>query len=173
MLWKGMTGRGWTEMLQQWGIAKLQAVELQRSVAVVMRDAGPALGDLHWRETVGLGKESVVIPEEAVDMLEAARQARRLREPGWCGERGQGKWKAHRLLSWAARELAASRREVEMQLGDEQDWEEREKVERQMGDSLLKWLGFDKPPKQRVRHKVWKKQLTATTRQLKLGADTP
>ena len=40
-----------------------------------------------------------------------------------------------------------------------------------MGDSLLKWLGFDKPPQQRVRHKVWRKQLsdTSTARQLKLG----
>ena len=118
MLWKGMTGKRWTEMLQQWGIAELQAVGLQKAVAAVMRDAGPALGDLHWRVTVGLGRESVVIPEEAVGMLEAARRARRLREPGWRGEESQGKWKAHRLLGWAARELAASRREVEMRLGD-------------------------------------------------------
>ena len=58
-----------------------------------------------------------------------------------------------------------------MELGDDQDWEEREKQERLMGDSLLKWLGFDKPPKQRVRHRVWKKQLEDCTRQLKLGAD--
>ena len=39
-----------------------------------------------------------------------------------------------------------------------------------MGDSLLKWLGLDKPPQQRVRHKVWGKQLVDNTRQLKLGA---
>ena len=44
-------------------------------------------------------------------------------------------------------------------------------MERRMGDSLLKWLGLDKPPEQRVRHKVWKKQLSESTRQLKLGAD--
>ena len=41
-----------------------------------------------------------------------------------------------------------------------------------MGDSLLRWLGLDKPPKQRVRHKVWRKQLTDSTRQLRLGADS-
>ena len=32
-------------------------------------------------------------------------------------------------------------------------------------------MGLDKPPKQRVRHKVWRKQLADSTRQLKLGAD--
>ena len=40
-----------------------------------------------------------------------------------------------------------------------------------MGDSLLRWLGLDKPPRQRVRQKVWRKQLTDNTRQLELGAD--
>ena len=29
---------------------------------------------------------------------------------------------------------------------------------------------FDKPPQQRVRHKVWRKHLADATRQLKLGA---
>ena len=42
-----------------------------------------------------------------------------------------------------------------------------------MGDSLLKWLGHDKPAAVRVSHKVWRKQLVDRTRhvQLKLGAD--
>ena len=40
-----------------------------------------------------------------------------------------------------------------------------------MGDSLLRWLGLDKPSQHRVRHKVWKKQLARHTRHLKLGAD--
>ena len=40
-----------------------------------------------------------------------------------------------------------------------------------MGDSLLRWLGLDKPPQHRVRHKVWKKQQADRTRQLLLGAD--
>ena len=44
-------------------------------------------------------------------------------------------------------------------------------MERKMGDSLLKWLGHDKPPSMRVSHKVWRKQLVDRTRQLKLGAD--
>ena len=51
------------------------------------------MGDLHWKESTGLalGKESKVLPEEAVGMLEAARTARRLRGPGWCGEKDQGR----------------------------------------------------------------------------------
>ena len=52
-----------------------------------------------------------------------------------------------------------------------EDWLEREQMERRMGDSLLKWLGHDKPPAVRVSHKVWRKQLVDRTRQLKLGAD--
>ena len=112
-----------------------------------------------------------MLPAEAMGMLEAARTARRLREPGWCGEKGQGRWQAKALLEWAAKELALSRRELDLQFGDIQDWAQREAMERRMGDSLLKWLGLNKPPEQRVRHKVWRKQLTETTRQLKLGAD--
>ena len=48
--------------------------------------------------------------------------------------------------------MSQSRREIEMEHGDMQDWLQREKMERKMGDSLLKWLGFGKPPQQRVRH---------------------
>jgi hypothetical protein len=44
-------------------------------------------------------------------------------------------------------------------------------MERKMGDSLLRWLGLDRPPQHRVRHKVWKKQQADRTRQLLLGAD--
>ena len=40
-----------------------------------------------------------------------------------------------------------------------------------MWDSLLKWLGHDKPPSTRMSHKVWRKQLVDRTRQLKLGTD--
>ena len=41
-----------------------------------------------------------------------------------------------------------------------------------MGGSLLRRLGFDKPraPQQRVRHKVWRKQLAGSTRKLEFGA---
>ena len=46
---------------------------------------------LHLKESTGLGKESKVLPEETVGMLEAARTARRLTDPGWCGEEGQGR----------------------------------------------------------------------------------
>ena len=43
-------------------------------------------------------------------------------------------------------------------------------MERKMGNSLLKWLGHDKPPSTRMSHKMWRKQLVDWTRQLKLGA---
>ena len=112
-----------------------------------------------------------MLPEEAMGMLEAARIARRLREPGWCGEKGQGRWQAKKLLEWAAKELTTSRRDLELQFGDIQDWAQREATEGRMGDSLLRWLGLDKPPQHRGRHKAWKKQLVDSTRQLKLGAD--
>ena len=84
-------------------------------------------------------------------MLEAARTVRRLRDPGWCGEKGQGRWQAKKLLEWAAKELimTMSRRDIELEFGDIQDWRQRKEVERKMWDSLLKWLGLDKPPQQR------------------------
>jgi hypothetical protein len=168
MLWEGMAGRGWTELVQQWGVPQMEALQLQKSIASLMREIGPRLGDLHWKESTRLGRESRVLPEEAMGMLEAARTARRLREPGWCGEKGQGRWQAKKLLEWAAKELTTSRRDLELQFGDVQDWAQRETMERRMGDSLLRWLGLDKPPQHRVRHKVWKKQLADNTRQLKL-----
>ena len=58
-----------------------------------------------------------------------------------------------------------------MQFGDKQDWARGEAMERRMGDSLLRWLRLDKPPPHRVRHKVWRKQLADSTRQMRLGAD--
>ena len=99
-----------------------------------------------------------MLPEEAMGMLEAAREA-----IGWRGEKGQGRWPAKRLLQWAAKELATSRRDLDLQFGDIQDWAQREAMERRMGDSLLRWLGRDKPPQHRVRHKVWRKQLVDST----------
>ena len=40
-----------------------------------MREMGPKLRDLHWKESTGLGRESRALPEEALSMLEAARDA--------------------------------------------------------------------------------------------------
>ena len=163
--------RGWTELVQQWGVPQVEALQLQKSIASLMREAGPKLGDLHWKNLTGLGKESRVLSEEALSMLQGARDAIRLREPGWCGEKGQGRWTAKKLLQWAAKELAASRRDLDLQFEDIQDWAQRETMERKMGDSLLRWLGRDKPPQHKVRHKVCKKQLADRTRQPLLGAD--
>ena len=171
MVWKGMSGSCWTDLVQQWGVRKVEALQLQKSIAAVMREVGPKLGDLHWREATGMGQKSRVLPAEAAGMLEAARHAKRLRDPGWRGDKGQGRWPVQRLLEWAVKELTLSRRGVEMELGGLEDWLEREQMERKMGDSLLKWLGHDKPPSVRVSHKVWRKQLVDRTRQLKLGAD--
>ena len=75
-------------------------------------------------------------PEEALSMLEAAMDAIRLGEPGWCGEKGQRRWPAKRLLQWAARELAASRMNLDLQFEDIQDWAQREAMERRMDVSL-------------------------------------
>ena len=91
MLWKGMAGRGWTELVQQWGVPQVEALQLQKSIASLTREFGPRLGDLHWKESTGLGREGKVLAEEAMGMLEAARTARRLREPGWCAEKGHGR----------------------------------------------------------------------------------
>ena len=91
MLWKGMAGRSWTELVQQWGVPQVEALQLQKSIAALMREMGPRLGDLHWKESTWMGRESKVLIEEAVGMLEATKTTRRLREPGWCGEKGQGR----------------------------------------------------------------------------------
>ena len=172
MLWKGMAGRGWTELVQRWDVPQVEALQLQKSIAPLMREVGPKLGGLHWKEPTGLERESRVLSEEALSMLQAARDVMRLREPGLCGEKGQGRWTAKKLLQWAAKELAASRRDLDLQFEDIRDWAQREAMERKMGDSLLRWLGRDKPPQHRVMHKVWKKQLDVRTWQLLLGADS-
>ena len=104
---------------------QVEALQLQKSIASLMREIGPRLDDLHWKESTGLGRERRVLPEEAMGMLEAARTAKRLREPGWCGEKGQVRWQATELLEWAATELTTSRRDLELQFGDIQDWAQR------------------------------------------------
>ena len=63
-----------------------------------------------------MSQKSKVLPAEATSMLEAVRHAKRLRNPGWVGDRGQGRWPVQRLLKWTARELTASRRGVGMEL---------------------------------------------------------
>ena len=87
MLWKGMpmTSKCWTELVQQWDhwdVPVVVSLQLQKPIAALMRETGPRLGGLHWEESIGLGRESKVLPEEAMGMLEAARTARRLRDPG-------------------------------------------------------------------------------------------
>ena len=89
--------------MQQWGVRKVEALQLQKSIAAVMREVGPKLGDLHWREATGVGQRSRVLPVEAAGMLEAARHAKRLRDPEiffvtcrWRSDRGEGRWKAGR-----------------------------------------------------------------------------
>ena len=37
-------------------------------------------------------RRSRVLPEEAAGVLGAVRHAKRLREPGWEGDKGQGRW---------------------------------------------------------------------------------
>ena len=73
-------------------------------------------------------------------MRETVRHAKRLREPGWEGDKGQSRWPVQRLREWAVKELelTLSRRGVKMELGSLEDWLQREQMERRMGDSLLK-----------------------------------
>ena len=42
--------------------------------------------------------EQIKAAEQAARLLEAARHAKRLRTPGWRGDRGQGRWPVQRLL---------------------------------------------------------------------------
>ena len=63
MLWKGMAGRSWTELVQQWDVPQVEALQLQKSIASLMRELGPRLGGLHWGESTGLVGESRVLPE--------------------------------------------------------------------------------------------------------------
>ena len=77
--------------MQQWGVPQVETLQLQKSIASLMREIVPRLGDLHWKESTRRGGESKVLAEEVMGMLEAARTATRLREPGWCGEKGQGR----------------------------------------------------------------------------------
>jgi hypothetical protein len=44
MLWKGMAGRSWSEMVEQWGVPQVEALQLQKSIASLMREVGPKLG---------------------------------------------------------------------------------------------------------------------------------
>ena len=37
MLWKGMAGRSWSELVQQWGVPQVEALQLQKSIASLMR----------------------------------------------------------------------------------------------------------------------------------------
>ena len=102
-------------------------------------------------------------------MPEAARTARRLREPGWCGEKGQGRWQAKKLLEWAAKELTMSRRDLELQFGDIQDWDRGREDGEEDGELAAEVVGAGQATTHRVRHKVWRKQLVDSTRQLRAG----
>ena len=43
MLWKGMSGKGWSAMVQQWGAPEVEPLQLQKSIAVALR-----LGVVIW-----------------------------------------------------------------------------------------------------------------------------
>jgi hypothetical protein len=84
MVWKGMLVSCWTDLVQQWGAGKVEALQLQKSIAAVMREMGPKLGDLHWREAPGMGQKSRVLQQ---------RQLACWRQPGMQGGlETQGGW---------------------------------------------------------------------------------
>ena len=41
--------------MQQWGVPQVEALQLQKPIASLMREVGPKLGDLHWKASIGLG----------------------------------------------------------------------------------------------------------------------
>ena len=45
MLWKGMTDRSWSELVQQWGVPVVESLQLQKSIAALVRGVWPQLGD--------------------------------------------------------------------------------------------------------------------------------
>ena len=96
-----MAGRSWTELVQQWDVPQVEALQLQKSIASLMREIGPRLGDLDWKESTGLGRESRVLPEEAMGMLEAARTARRLRDRSLAGAERRAKGGGRQRSCWS------------------------------------------------------------------------
>ena len=58
MLWKGMAGRSWTELVQQWGVPQVEALQLQKSIASLMREIGPRLG--LWVTCIGRSRQGSV-----------------------------------------------------------------------------------------------------------------
>ena len=45
MLWKSMTDRSWTELVQQWDVPAVDSLQLQKSIGSLMRDR-PSAGGL-------------------------------------------------------------------------------------------------------------------------------
>ena len=41
MLWEGMAGRSWTELVQQWGVPVVESLQVQKSIAASVREIGP------------------------------------------------------------------------------------------------------------------------------------
>ena len=122
----------------------------------VLRKLAPDLGSVHWKASVGQGDSAQELSAEGKEMLEAGRRCIRMRLPGWKGLAAQRKWPVQRLLNWARDELSTMRRKIEMEDYDEDREEERLKQEQAMGVSLRKWLGFDRPLRQRVRYVAWR-----------------
>ena len=62
MLWKGMAGRSWSELVCQWGVPQVEAVQLQKSIASLMREMGPKLGGatLERVDRAGEGEQGAI-----------------------------------------------------------------------------------------------------------------
>ena len=50
--WKCMAGRSWSALSQQWGVPEVESLQLQKSIAAMVREVGPRLGELHWKESM-------------------------------------------------------------------------------------------------------------------------
>ena len=38
MMWEGMAGKSWTELMQQWGVPVVEPLQLQKSIATSLRE---------------------------------------------------------------------------------------------------------------------------------------
>ena len=80
------------------GCAGMEALQLQNPIAAVMEEVpvhGPSasVGELHWKESTGLGRQSKVLPTKVVGTLPKCSSGGALRWAGlrieWgCGEHG-------------------------------------------------------------------------------------
>ena len=121
-------GRAW--LVQQWGVPQVEALQLQKPIASLMREMGPQLGDLHWKESTGPGTESRALPEEALSLLDGNQGCHEAQGAWMVWSAGTG------MSSAVCRQSAGYEQEgTRAAVWNVQDWAQREAMQRKMGDS--------------------------------------